>query len=197
MKRLIVLLALLLIASSAHANLVTNGDFSAGLTGWTTAGAAGIYNPGDFGIPASPSGGSFAGTVSSWGGDWGGPLGSITQQITGTGPLVVSGELYAGAHAADAWRNVAVEVLWNGSIIASQGVDADPVKFADQFAWVTFSQPVVGTGSNELKVQWIVHYAEWSWVEVDNLVVVPEPGTFALLGSGLVSFAGVFIRRRK
>lgn len=46
MKRLIVLLALLLIAGSAHANLVTNGDFSAGLTGWTTAGAAGIYNPG-------------------------------------------------------------------------------------------------------------------------------------------------------
>lgn len=198
MKRLLVVLAVLALSTAASAQGVLNGTFDAGLFGWTQTGGDGIHSPGDFGMPASPSGGPYVGAISSWGGNWNGPYGSVVQMVNWTGGGLLSGELYAGAHSGDAWRNCSVEVLWNGTVVASKAQDADPVKWASNFEWSTFSAPITGIGSNELKVQWNVHFAEWTWVGADNLqVVVPEPGSMLALLSGMIGLGGLAVRRRK
>ncbi|MGQ9649678.1 MAG: hypothetical protein ACUVXJ_06195 [Phycisphaerae bacterium] len=172
---------------------VTNGTFDDGLNGWTVTGATGLQSGNPFGLPTSPSGEPEAGVITSWGGNWGGPLGSISQIVIGvTGNQTLSGEIYAAAHSGDAWRNVATQVLWNGTVVAEIARDADPNKWAADFPWVSFSVPVVGTGNDELKVNFIVHFAEWSWTSVDNLQVTPEPASLALLTLGLP-----LLRRRR
>ena len=179
-----------LVASTASAGIV-NGNFASGLTGWGTSGQAEIHNPGDFGIPASPSGGPFAGAITSWGGNWGGPQGMIMQNVTGLlGPQTLTGEIYAAAHSGDLWRNTAIEVVWNGSVVASLARDGSQSWAAD-FPWVSFTAPVTATGSDMLVVQWTAHFAEWTWMGVDNLAITPEPASIVLLG-----LAALFIRRR-
>ncbi len=165
---------------------VVNGDFEAGTAGWTIGGGAGTITPGTFGFPASPSGGQMGGLISSWGGDWAAPLGSLSQTLTGlSGNLTLSGEIYAAAHAADSWRDVKVDVLWDGSIVASLARPADPIKWAQDFSWISFSVPVVATGNDTLRLDYTVHFAEWTWVAADNLQIVPEPSGLILLGLGL------------
>jgi hypothetical protein len=199
MRRILLVVAALALATSAHANLVTNGTFDAGLAGWTATGGAGVQSGNPFGLPTSPSGEPEVGCISSWGGDWGGPLGSISQTVNMVGPGTLSGEIFAAAHSGDAWRNVATEVLWNGGVVASLARDADPNKWAQDFPWVTFAVPVTGIGANELKVNYTVHFAEWSWTSADNLQVdaIPEPGSLLALGTGLVGLVGIALRRRK
>jgi len=104
----------------------------------------------------------------------------------------LSGELYAAARAGDPWRNVAVDVLWNGVVVASLARDADPNKWAGDWPWVTFSVPVTGIGANTLQINYTIHFAEWSWTSADNLVLTPEPATMGLLLLGLP-----LLRRRR
>jgi hypothetical protein len=192
MRALLTGLLVLGLVAVASAQVI-NGTFDDSLTGWTQSGWGSIKNPGDFGVPASPSGGKFHGTESSWGGSWDGPVGNIFQAVTGvTGAQTLSGELYAGAHSGDAWRNVAVDVLWNGVVVASLARDADPILWADGFSWAPFSVPVVGTGNDTLQVNYTIHFAEWTWTGVDNLAVTPEPAALALLVLGLP-----MLRRRR
>lgn len=187
-----VAVVLAVMVSPAMATIV-NGTFDDGMNGWSVGGGAGTLSGNPFGMPTSPSGDPCAGLISSWGGDWGAPLGSISQTVTGVmGNQTLSGEIYAAAHSGDAWRNVAVEVLWNGSVVASVARDADPNLWADAFPWVSFSVPVVGTGNDLLQVNYIIHFAEWSWTGADNLQVTPEPASLLLLVAGLA-----MLRRRK
>jgi hypothetical protein len=186
-------LLILGLASVASAAGVINGTFDDGLNGWTVTGGAGLQTGNPFGLPTSPSGEAEAGVVSSWGGDWGAPLGTISQTITGlSGTQTLSGEIYAAAHAGDTWRNVATDVLWNGVVVASVARDADATLWAASFPWVNFSVPVVATGNDTLQVNYTVHFAEWSWTAADNLQVTPEPASLLLLGLALP-----LLRRRR
>jgi len=192
MRRVLVAAGLVLGLSGLASAGVINGTFSDGLNGWTKTGAANLVS-GDFGMPASPSGNPAVGTVMSWGGDWGGPVGSVSQVVAGVlGPQTLSGELYGGSRGPDTWRDVGVEVLWNGTVVASHFVNGDPSKWAGDFPWTTFNVPVTGTGNDTLLVNFIVHFGEWSWVGADNLQVTPEPASLLLLALGLP-----LLRRRR
>ncbi|MDM8005626.1 MAG: hypothetical protein QUV05_05680 [Phycisphaerae bacterium] len=172
---------------------VTNGTFDDGLNGWTVTGGAGLQSGNPFGLPTSPSGEPEAGVISSWGGDWNGPLGTISQIVIGvTGNQTLSGEIFAAAHSGDTWRNVKTEVLWNGAVVAEIARDADATLYAQDFPWTQFAVPVVATGNDTLEVKFTVHFAEWSWTAADNLQVTPEPAALGLLVLGLP-----LLRRRR
>ena len=102
------------------------------------------------------------------------------------------GELLAAALSAYPSKNVGIEVLWNGTVVASLWKDAT-TDAAGTLAWEKFKAPIVGVGDNTLTVQFTHHYATRSWTVVDNLSVVPEPATVALLAGGLIPL----LRRRR
>ncbi len=196
----VVLVAIFLsVPPVAATNLITNGDFSAGLTDWTNSGVdtgASIYYAGAYGMPASPSGGDFAGTISGWNGSWSGPYASISQTFTFIGAGILSGELFAASRGPDSWRNAGVEVLFNNTVVSSLFRDGDTTKWAGDYPWTSFSLPVTGIGSNTLKVDFILHFGEYEWALVDNLqfnptAAVPEPGILILLGLSMMSVAGL------
>lgn len=199
MKKVLVVLAVLALATVAGAQeLVVNGTFDTDLSGWTASGVS--WSNGNFGIPASPaSGHGEVAMITSWGGNWGGPMGTIEQSIGLDGPGTLSGYLFAGAHAGDAWRNCGVNVLWNGEQVATLWRDADPNKWAGDFTWEPFSVEVTGSGVNTLKLEFYAHFAEWTWTAADDLSVVPvpEPSSILALSTGLIGLAGFAIRRRK
>ncbi|MCC6484956.1 MAG: PEP-CTERM sorting domain-containing protein [Armatimonadetes bacterium] len=199
MKTVLSVLAALALASSAHAtNLVTNGDFSSNLSGWTTTGVVQVFtaaNPNRMDLPASPSGWPAVGRVSSY-------LAStshITQSINFTGQGTLSGELWAAGHGSAGVGAVSATVLWNGSVVGSLSQVPDPVKWEMDYVWTTFSGTVIGTGANTLQVNFVVPSVETAWSAVDNLnlVVVPEPGSMIALATGLLGFAGCAFRVKK
>lgn len=178
------------VASVASAGII-NGTFDSGLDGWTVSGSARVVND-DFGLPFSPSGAPAAGVIISWGGSWDGPSGSISQIVTGvTGEQILSGELFAAARYSDSERPASVDVLWNGTVVQSLLVPSED-KWAADFPWVSFSVPVTATGNDELKVNFGVRFAEWTWTAVDNLAITPEPASLMLVALGLP-----LLRRRR
>lgn len=201
MKKVLFVLAALALSSSAAIsappNYVANGDFSGGLASWTAIGSVALQSGNPFGLPTSPNGDPAAGVISSWGGDWGGPMGILLQPVSFTGVGTLSGELYAGTRGPDTWRDAKVDVLWNGVPVATRAELGDPSKWASDFPWVPFSVPVTGIGFNTLEIHYTVHYGEWTWTSADNIALVPEPGSMMALATGLMGFAGCVLRRKR
>jgi hypothetical protein len=119
-------------------NELVNGNFEEIGAGWTMTGGAGYQFYGQWGVPYNPDPSNFnyAGVISSWGGDWGGPLGTIRQVVdesqfpgwlpNGTAKEIdLSFDWLLAAHAADTWRNVGIKVYldWqgDGSVIPTPG----------------------------------------------------------------------------
>jgi len=194
MNRFLFTCALTMAWASAASAALINGTFDDGLNGWTKTGSVvKTYSAGDINCPpASPSGLPVAGAITGYGGDPSKPMGSLTQTVDFTGSGFVRGEWLAAALSTRPTQDVGIEVLWNDTVVASLWKDAT-TDAASTLAWEKFKAPIVGVGENTLKIQFTHHYATKSWTTVDNLSVVPEPTTMALLAGGLITL----IRRRR
>ena len=167
---------------SVAGNLVVNCGFETGdFTGWTQGG-----NTGFTGVN---SGQQFSGSFSAFLGPIGSD-GTLTQFVgDNSNVYFVSFEL-----SNDGGTPNDFTVFWNG-------VDVGPgLVYSGPMPYTLFSGCLAGNfgpGSNQLTFQFRQDPAFWHLdsIVVTNANAVPEPGSLALMGSGLIGLAGV-IRRK-
>ncbi len=189
MKKVLLILAVLAVAGIANANQLVfdNADFEDGLTGWGQAGAGTVFsspatggNPDGYGIMDQTSGGGWGVLVAT---DAGIPLASLGLtagetytftmdmiQLAGTGNAGLKLESWAGGVNLDYTADMVVPITSE---------------------WATYSWDyTINAAADAIKC--VAIWGGSSSVGYDNLSVVPEPTTMALLGLG-----GLLLRRRK
>jgi hypothetical protein len=200
----------MLLAQSAQANLVVNGDFSNGLAGWTYWNAPwGTVNVDDAGCPnpGNPEPCAHHSTGGGSGGlyqivavpvgqtlfidaDWTGDIGGAgwAELIVAEAPAdpVAFMDGPAGPHVRakkDSWgENPPTSWDW-------ESVTLSPFSGGGSFTHTSASGLIIvgtklGSGGGN------------GWMCIDNIDVnIPEPGTMVLLGSGLVGLVA-FARRK-
>ena len=208
-----------LVSVPAEADLIVNGDFSAGATGFSSdytlvpGGAGGFTLPGDIGITSDPSNGSSSGFTNSY-------L-SFGDHTTGSGQmLLVDGD----GSSLDIWResvslaadttytfsyyatspdgdtlsgsNIAdLEILVNGTaqsdtLITSQGG-------SPSWQLVSTDFKTGAAGSYAFSIKDLNSAAYDNDVAIDDIqLVAPEPASWALIVPGL-GFVGAVLRRRR
>ena len=198
--KLMLLVAVL--ATSAQANLLSNGDFETGdLTGWWTAnwGSEDQYI-------AVVTDGTYVAEIYTVGGD-GVQLGQDV--AVGASPVTVSLDYKV---PAGSWNAMGVSVnYYDASGWLDYGwtliYDYESAGGGDD-AWHSYTTEgkPAGTGVGELEGLWTtpagttyisMYISQWGWVSgdgahYDNVVLTPEPATVLLLGLG-----GLALIRRK
>lgn len=200
-KTLLAVLALVFVMGvSASANVFFNGDFDFEdpSAGWQFNNAS-VLAPGAWSIPLNS--GNFAAHVTSWAGNWSVASGTMQQTQYGlaAGAYDLSFDYYIGVRHSSAGRNGGIKVKLNGVEVFSEFVDSQPL-FTGDFAWKSVVIPVAIADTADLVVEYHAHFAEWTWLGVDNVAMtqaVPEPGSILAMVTGLAGFGGMIIRRRK
>lgn len=205
-------LTALAVAMPASANLLTNGSFEDGTNGWTTAT---FWSPG-WGTPAPPlESKTSLGTFGGFGGPQDGShylagdvsghanyhVGAYQTFATVPGQIYTVSGWYAGGVEASndtGWWEVKIahgttsDPDADGVVIAKQErSNGQYFDFAENFSNTFTAQDTTTT----LFLKWgRAESADWkiSGAAFDNLSVVPEPATLALLALGLP-----MLRRRK
>lgn len=196
-KPLRILLALFLIAfgtsvfAHADSNLVTNGSFETGdFTGWTVSGDltfTGVCDvstcPGGF----APQDGNYAAYF--------GPVGdtaTISQMIATTPGDTYTLSFYL-ANPVGGTPNFFSVTFGNSTFSFTN--------FGTAFGWQQFEMTTVATG-DETSLSFTFRNDPSYWF-LDNVTVsqaggtVPEPGTLALFGSGVLGIAGLARRKMR
>ena len=177
-------------APAAAQNLVANGGFETGdLTGWlSTPDTPGLT----FGVDSDPNN-VHSGTYGAFTGA-GRPLATLSQTLA-----VAPGARYTFSfyldnffgRGDDGTAPSAFTARWNGETLLGL-VDTD------HFGFTRFSYTVVAdaaTAEIEFGARHVPQYWGLDDVSVVRAGVVPEPGTWALLATGLAGVAGVTRRR--
>lgn len=206
-------------------NEIPNPDFETGsLAPWT--GNAEIHGQNDFGVPSNGASTKWAGAITSWGGTWDGAYRTMRyvideSQYPGWDPSLNQKEIdlqfdwFAAARSGDSWRNVGINVYldwmddgsypdpaepgYHKELVWGVSREADPNKWAGDWPWTHETIRLVlplQPRYLSIDVDFIVHFAEWSWVAIDNVDLearcIPEPATLGLLALGLP-----LLRRRR
>ena len=193
MKRVVIGMLIMAVAGMAQAELVSNGDFNTGDTsGWWTYIPDTDLDPGNQGLSVqdvvnydgTDNLEFWAGTDESWmevGQDF-----AVDAETTYTLSLVYNKVSWAG-------MGVNIKFLDSGwGWLSEQWLDVSGSGVEGDGAWYNFTQGIttpVNTAHMEVKLV----AGGWGTVYVDNVSVVPEPTTMALLALGGVGL----LRRRK
>ncbi len=213
MKNVLILVAIVAMCSVAQAELLVNGDFEAGSSApwnaWGSAGSAAYISGGAMVPTYETTGGSDGGawmelhTIGAGANSWAASFISqtVVDGVSGGDVLTVSGMAKSSTGSSLSARILFLdaagdEVTYNddagdGSIWRNHLI----LDFAVGTDWTPFSQTITldaGTGIAQMQPLYVVANGPEHVVGVDELSIVPEPATMALLGLG-----GVLIRRRR
>ncbi len=196
MKRCICLMLVVLTASVACANLITNGDFDSGGDNWGYGSAWGNY----FYTDGTDTVTSMGGWGDGWGNTW-----SNTSLWQDTGAVFQADTVYT---MEVVWREApgeasieSVMLLIQDTSSSTEWVDvaSDWYSTSQGTAWNT-STLTFDTADNSsvvgesIGVSFRLTSADGTWIHVDSVTLVPEPTTLFLLGAG--SVLSVFCRRK-
>ncbi len=192
--------------------LIPNGDFSNGSTNW-------IYVSGVPEAPATtfPTGGNPGGYATitptgGWGilvspptaGTNGGGVPISSLSLTAGGPVTFTfdSKIISGASSGPVGNNFnAAGFKWeawgNNAIVGNTG-DQRFSLIGDGTTWETYTYNwTLPAGTDKLIFVPLANYTAGAVVGVDNVGVVPEPSTYALLALGAAGLGGHIVRRRR
>lgn len=186
---LVMLFAGVACAPGFATNLIVNGGFETGdFSGWTVTGNNTVVE-GDGFSNYEPHGGTYFAAL----GNYGLPLGSVSQSF-----MDVSGQQYELTYylASDGMDPNELETEVDGNVL-SDLVNV-PVTGSAPYPYVEYDFLFTGTGDDTLA---FLDLDDPSFLALDDVSVaavpapIPEPGSMALFGTGILGVLGM-VRRR-
>jgi hypothetical protein len=152
------------------ANLVQNGNFASGLSGWSLSGNGGYW----FGYSGGADGGAFMGLSSL-------SLSPLYQNVPTTSGQSYSLSFYfRGSYPAGQSPPFGVNVFWNSQEVGSFTLNV----FSSD--WVYESLSVVGGPGSQSRLEFRDPLPTLSALDDVCLVAIPEPSVLAIIGLAAV-----------